>query len=375
MEILNSGSFVPLDNRNKIEQLIFTAKTLATEVSRAEGFQSSGSTNHQLGLEMWKGAEYMCRAHEEANIRNLFLSKFLETLREIERQSAGRTRPPQTQIVNPATVCQLDPAHVPVQSPTPQVVPDLRPLGAAEDEYLGIIPKDAGIETERPSYADECMPEYEAEIAAMNADAEKDKPVITGLPEDEPTESTTTETPATKEAIATDSQVAENNESDSKNELVGDGPDAAESSGTNSSAIDSIVLAEKEPYNFDSCTVTAVIQLLPETDGIRKCVVSVRSHDFVPQISISELRSGEISEDANRSLADAIAGYRTELPVLASEKIKKEKPAGKKRTVRSNDKGTKAASAADPNKPTNSISPPAAQNSEAVKDQRNLFAS
>jgi len=70
--------------------LIFTAKTLADEVRRTEGFQSSGPTNHQLGLEMWKGAEYMCRAHEEATIRNLFLSKFLETLREVEKQSTGQ---------------------------------------------------------------------------------------------------------------------------------------------------------------------------------------------------------------------------------------------------------------------------------------------
>ena len=59
MEILNSGSFVPLDNREKIDQLIYTARELATEVSRAEGFQSSSQTNDQLGLEMWKGAEYV----------------------------------------------------------------------------------------------------------------------------------------------------------------------------------------------------------------------------------------------------------------------------------------------------------------------------
>ena len=85
MEILNSGSFIPLDNREKIEQLIFTARTLANEVSQNEGFQRSGQTNQQIGLELWKGAEYMTRSHEEVTIRNIFLSKFLERLREIER--------------------------------------------------------------------------------------------------------------------------------------------------------------------------------------------------------------------------------------------------------------------------------------------------
>lgn len=88
MEILNSGLFIPLDNREKIEQLIFTARTLAVEVSRNDGFQSSGQSNQQIGLELWNGAEYMTRSHEEVTIRNIFLSKFLERLREIERESA-----------------------------------------------------------------------------------------------------------------------------------------------------------------------------------------------------------------------------------------------------------------------------------------------
>src|SRR5690606_16571469 len=86
MEILNSGSFIPLDNRERIEQLIFTARTLAEEVSRNDGFQSSGQSNQQIGLELWNGAQYMTRSHEEVTVRNIFLSKFLERLREIERE-------------------------------------------------------------------------------------------------------------------------------------------------------------------------------------------------------------------------------------------------------------------------------------------------
>ena len=93
MEILNSGSFIPLDNRERIEQLIFTARALAVEVTRNDGFQSSGQSNQQIGLELWKGAEYMTRSHEEVTIRNIFLSKFLEKLREIDREIAQRAHP------------------------------------------------------------------------------------------------------------------------------------------------------------------------------------------------------------------------------------------------------------------------------------------
>ena len=93
MEILNSGSFIPLDNRERIEQLIFTARTLAEEVSRNDGFQSSGQSNQQIGLELWNGAQYMTRSHEEVTVRNIFLSKFLERLREIERESFQDSHP------------------------------------------------------------------------------------------------------------------------------------------------------------------------------------------------------------------------------------------------------------------------------------------
>ncbi|MBK6588087.1 MAG: hypothetical protein IPG22_07315 [Acidobacteria bacterium] len=53
-------------------------------------------------------------------------------------------------------------------------------------------------------------------------------------------------------------------------------------------SVRSVVLSEKEPYNFDACTVTAVIQLLPESNGSRNSVVSVRSHDFAPQITFTK---------------------------------------------------------------------------------------
>ena len=41
MEILNGGSFVPLENREKIEQLKFTAKELAGEAARSVGFRTT----------------------------------------------------------------------------------------------------------------------------------------------------------------------------------------------------------------------------------------------------------------------------------------------------------------------------------------------
>ncbi len=391
MEILNSGSFVPLDNREKIEQLIFTAKTLATELSRTEGFQGSGPTNHQIGLEMWKGAEYMCRAHEEATIRNLFLSKFLEKLREIERQTAGQPSPLLTPAVNPTAT--HPPVSVQAQVATgPATSADTVPISVVSsqdilpppqsqevrDEYLGVISETLPTESERPSYAAECVPEWDAAGAETDSDSETDEIVATAVgesKEDEPQESTPSDFPRAEESAAIESDPVDVPKSGALEETPCEVVTSESTTPGRGAGVVSIVLSEKEPYNFESCTVTAVIQLLPENGGTRKCVFSLRSHDFAPQITISDLSNAEVSEGVRQCLETAFDLYRTNLPELAAEKINTQKPASKKRSSKADDKGRKASSASDEKKSVGSNVLPVAQSSEAAKNQQNLFAS
>jgi hypothetical protein len=388
MEILNSGSFVPLDNREKIEQLIFTAKTLATELSRTEGFQGSGPTNHQLGLEMWKGAEYMCRAHEEATIRNLFLSKFLERLREIERQTAVQPSTPQTPAVNPTTThppvsvqAQVAPisAHtVPISVVSSQDILPPPQSQKVRDEYLGVVSETPPTESDRPSYAAECVPEWEAAGVEKDSDSETDEMVgmaVGESKEDEPQESIPSDFPQAEESAAIEADPVDVPESEAMEQPLGEDVSSKSTTPSCGTGVASIVLSEKEPYNFESCTVTAVIQLLPENGGTRKCVFSLRSHDFAPQITISDLPCAEINEGVSQCLETAFGLYRTNLPALAAEKIKKQKPASKKRSSKADEKGTNASSGSDEKTSVGSNVPPAALSSEAAKNQQNLFAS
>lgn len=344
MDILNSGSFVPLDNREKIEQLIFTAKTLATEVSRMEGFQSSGPTNHQLGLEMWKGAEYMCRAHEEATIRNIFLSKFLERLREIERQDAVQATPVQHYVVTTPTVAP-QPVCVPAHSPSPQADLEARPQAVSHDEYLGVVYGVAATEVERPSYADECVPEGEREIVEFSIEGDiVDKATAAESVEailNEATEPVTLEPPNSgpvqTSAEPQPDDVANQTDTDPEPEPARkqEAIQQMEQLPTASTpSVESIVLAENEPYNFDSCTITTVVQLLPVADEKRKCVISVRTHDFTPLVTITELPSPMVEADLSSTLQNAISQYISELPARAADKLKKEKSNSKKRPAK-----------------------------------------
>ncbi|MFZ1700894.1 MAG: hypothetical protein WBO10_12560 [Pyrinomonadaceae bacterium] len=367
MDILSSGSFVTLDNRDKIEQLIFTAKTLATETGRNDGFQNSGQTHQQLGLEMWKGTEYMCRANEEATIKNLFLSNFLQRLSEIVRESAtskpATVEPPATPSV-PETQTQEPEA---TGSNIDQVIP-----AASEDEFLGVVAQTEPIEEmPRTSYLDECKPECEDEIVEMTNGSAKEfvppQPESASVTAAEPASETAPEVTPKEEASSATERSPQSVERESANPQV-----------------DSIVLAEKEPFNFEACTVTVVVQLLPVSEGFRKCVVSVRSHEFLPQISIEDLESEHINDEIKSSLEKAFARYRTELPALAADKMKQEAKSNKKRTNKQSE-SSKAAKTTTPTSTTGSATSNTSANptvesspndsiAEPAKNQQTLFA-
>lgn len=381
MEILNSGSFIPLDNRERVEQLIFTARTLALEVSRNDGFQSSGQSSQQIGLELWNGAQYMTRSHEEVTVRNIFLSKFLEKLREIERESpklpAVADSPPmqsEEKFSDPETAL----------SPVTQIEVESSELPAPQDEFLGVVDSEDPAD-ERPSYANECIPECEEEIASILSSASTSN-VVDLI--DEPSEERIPPTPMEGRAEGVDSVsqsvpefIEDDGEIDVDSDVAGEksNPTSEEDSGIDETSpigerpVKSVVLSEQEPYNFDSCTVTAVIQLLPEDNGVRDWIVSVRSHDFAPQIIFSKITGDNSRPNLSAQLSDALDQYRTALPGLAADKLKKEKPATKKRASKPNDKNTAAGDAMEKSsRDTPTLSPVVP---EQAKDQQNLFAS
>jgi hypothetical protein len=91
-------------------------------------------------------------------------------------------------------------------------------------------------------------------------------------------------------------------------------------------------LPEKEPYQWGKCTVTATIQLLPSIDGVtgKKAVLSVRTHDFAPQISMVEIAGNNLTAELAPELEKVLAKYQSDLPAKVMDKLKKEKTAAKK---------------------------------------------
>lgn len=315
MQILKSGSFVNLDNQEKIDHLIFTAKAIADSAAETDGFQSSEENNKRLALEIWQGAEYLTREHERARVQNIFVGNFLDRLSEIAPAVVATTN------ASPET-CE-----------TPATESD-----ASKDEFLGFVTTkdDESREIRNPAeraektgatISIENLPpddEISGTVRVENIEPER-KETAEILIAETSAKNQTSETP---EIEAINSSIIESVKPNQSFEekLTGISPTGK----SEKPAVRPITLPEKEPYRFDDCTVTATIQLLPAETGKRKVVLSVRTHDFSPQISVVELVGAATPEKFAPALAEIFEKYKADLPVKVMDKMKRDKAVGKK---------------------------------------------
>ena len=337
MQILTSGSFINLENQEKIEQLVFTAKEIAGAAVSTDGFTSSEDNNKRLALEIWRGAEYMTREYEEARIQNIFVSNFLDRLREIAPAQDGL---PKNSVA------------------TPEEIPAIE-TEIAKDEFLGFFTAGTGNENQEINeFGNEATAIIEATNSAetLPRNVETAASVQTESLETETVESAETTTAATTEIETTEPEIVEPvaPKQESENKITEVSQTANDEKSATGAAI---TLSDKEPYRWDDCTVTATIQLLPVETGIRRAVVSVRTHDFAPQISVTELAGAATPEHILPALERAFEKYKTDLPVKVMDKMKREKSAGKKRAANTtveakpNSSATKPSAASAPAKP------------------------
>lgn len=330
MQILTSGSFVSLDNQEKIDQLVFTAKAIADSAIETDGFQTGEENNKRLALEIWQGADYMTREHERARVQNIFVGNFLDRLREITPIVAATNESSENSETAATEVSSAE-------------------LDESKDEFLGFVTTET--ETLEVGNADQISRNAEA----LNSD--ENLPPNTETVEEFHKETAEPETNYLAEILTAETS-AENSIAETP-EIETAQPEIIESVGAKQEpenkisdvpqtvksekpAIVAISLPEKEPYRFDDCTVTAMVQLLPTDDGKRRAVVSVRTHDFAPQISVIELEGEAMPEKLAPALFAAFERYKTDLPVKVMDKMKREKTTGKKQASNKSNVETKA---------------------------------
>ena len=311
MEILSSGSFVNLENQGKIEQLAYTAREIAAAAVETNGFVNEEENNKRLALEIWQGAEYMTRDHEEAQIKNVFINNFLDRLREL----GGA---PETALIDSENSAGTVEEN------------SLDETAAPRDEFLGFV---GTAEVSEQESAGQISPAEENALEPANQGVSAPiSNAVTNNQEEkagdnfvEPDSSLTEATPDTENAKPGEGESQKANQLSESGEV-----ENIQAETSPKQSFGAITLPEKEPYQFDKCTVTATIQLLPTDAGIRRAVLSVRTHNFAPQISVVELNDGATPAQLLPALESAFERYKTDLPVKVMDKMKREKSAGKK---------------------------------------------
>ena len=371
MQILSSGSFVNLENGEKIEQLIFTAREIANAAVETEGFASGEENNRRLALEIWQGAEYMCREHEEARVKDIFINNFLARLEELEYARGA--------------------AKILAENSAGESTVTSQPL-QPKDEFLGFVSQPETVEQRSVATESGAVEDAIETTAADIFRAHKDSSAEAGNESDEEEIVSGESLPETNEVVETREPESEIIEKPLETGEI-NAPTAVQNKIEDSSVPGAVSLPEKEPYQFDKCTVTTIIQLLPvEAEHKRRAVISVRTHDFAPQIwtlnFASETGLGALMPVIN----EALNRYCQELPLKVMDKLKREKNAGSKRQTTPNKpatSGTKSSSgaafvaeapenkAADEtattleNKPTaNSDAKPAANKNESLSQNK-----
>lgn len=298
MEILSAGAFINLENQEKIEQLKFTAVELANAAAETDGFTNDEESGGRLALEFWQGLEYMCRESEESAIKNIFLNHFLDRLREFcPAQATPLIKSPQ----NSALESDLGSVENETKS---------------EDEFLGVIDTDEDEETA-----------IEENQSVVEGDSNQAEEISTS--ETFPSGEAVVKTSETVSTETVEETASPADEIEENVETANDMPGEAKTS------VGNLSLPEKEPYQFDKCTVTATIQLLPENSGggatTRRAVLSVRTHDFAPQISLVELTAADnLTAQLLPELEKVLAKYRSDLPAKVMDKLRREKAAPKR---------------------------------------------
>ncbi|HEX8638829.1 MAG TPA: hypothetical protein VF692_12250, partial [Pyrinomonadaceae bacterium] len=336
MQVLTSGSFINLDNQEKIKRLIFTAKEIAFAAAGANGFNNEEESNRNFADEIWQSAEYMCREHEAARVKAIFTNAFLERLREL-RSAATEARVEVTEVVSQDNMPKLA-----EETETPR------------DEFLGIVSEETSGENNNAQEQNSVVESTNQIAAAENEFVERQSESEENFVGDDEdlrfaqTEQSSASAPIENE-IGDETEVeigdikAENADEANDATAVAD----ADSTLDSTAAVGALRLPDKEPYRWDKCTVTATIQLLPtsESSASRKAVLSVRTHDFAPQISMITLSGSDLPAALLPELEKVLVRYRSDLPAKVMDKLKKEKSSPKKQ-VKSAATETKSATPA-----------------------------
>lgn len=332
MQTLQAGSFLTLENDERVEALKFTARLLAEHTEKVVKENLNAQQLENLANNLWQKAEYVTREMERRRLQEIFVENFTERFRELKPDFDALTAVIADSFNGEHTPEKVEEKREQIAalentSPTEQI----SDAHAQKDEFLGLVKTD----------------EILSESTAERREAAITEEIKQTVAAESETETKTETAKAENESSTAEPSIPESGEVSEGTKIIKDKSnlDKAQTPVQNNLRTENLgtsgasSVGAKEPFEFGKCTVNLNLTLLPCTghEASRKVIISTVSHALAPEIEYLEIEMGEDLEQIAALVKDKLSRFRGTLPVKYIEQLRaaKTKPTKTNQTAKS----------------------------------------
>lgn len=368
MQTLTAGSFLNLENASTVEALKFTARRLAEHTANVvkENLQAAALEN--LANSLWQKAEYVARETERRRLHQIFVENFSERFRElkpetVEAQKSELTVSPVEATIKNAESDEQSPAPLTNESgdaesaaASKNVSLSVSPEESAavvegkRDEFLGFVESgepfgdalatDANVEAATTA---QTIAQADTELVAEPSKSENQSSIEITNSANQPADTADQSVPPTSEnSITAKTEATVSASADSKPATT----TTAATTSASKNGVSAVAADGREPFEFEKCTISLNLTLLPAELGktARRVIVGATSHNLPPEIDFLEISEGGDLTQIACLVRDKLARFRQTLPVKYIEQLRASKAKSAKKPAPT--KATTAATAA-----------------------------
>ena len=301
MQTLQAGSFLNLENDSTVEALKFTARRLAEHSGSVIAENLNAPSLENLANNLWGKAEYVARETERRRLKQIFVENFIERFRELKPDVTGTENSSIEAGSNNSAIEATDSVS---QSSATEIVESGRNESATgenvlssaalketttvvqrnSDEFLGFVENEESTAQASTAESEAKIPTLTEETAQIAHETISE----TLKPENH---QAVDETPSAENQIAVQIETSVVKPNDAKPRAAAKSEPSAMSVSKN---IDPAT-NDKEPFDFEKCTINLNLTLLPSESGSskRKAIISAASHNLPPEIDFLEIAESE----------------------------------------------------------------------------------
>ena len=344
MQTLQTGSFLNLENDSTVEALKFTARRLAEHSANVIAENLNAPSLENLANNLWKKAEYVARETERQRLKQIFVENFTERFRELKPDVTGTENSSveagsnnsaieATNSVNQSSATEV------VESGGSEITTGENVLSSDDsketttvvqrnsDEFLGFVENEE-------STAQASTAESEAKITTAPQETAQTahETISETIKPEKPT--TIDEAPSAENQIAAQIVTSAEKPTDAKPQTAAKNETAATSGSKNSRP----AANDKEPFEFEKCTINLNLTLLPSESGSsrRRAIISAASHNLPPEIDFLEIAEGEDLTQIADLVREKLVRFKQTLPVKYIEQLRASKTKSAKKSNATN---------------------------------------